>query len=421
MTSPSKLGEHRDGHHVLVVGASPWADQLRKTMAHAGIEPASVRVVEGYLAALGEAAVRQPTVVIGRVDGLGAEAGAVAEGIRQLSPSVRLWLLAKPEQLRAAHEAVQAGFDDYLLEPVQPRALDRVFDIKREMPSRVAPMPDPRNAPDARELRLFDRILTREPNIHDGLLQLLADRSGIATIGLSEKREDVPSERAVAAVAMGEKTFGYLHAPGSIDSAALEAWAAWAARWLATRETVARLWTAAMTDPLTDLFNRRAFDQRLVELVERSRGERSRVTLLIFDVDDFKQYNDQFGHPAGDEVLRETARLIRSQVRPDDIVARIGGDEFAVIFWDAEARRRPDSKHPIDPLAVADRFREALRQHRFPKLAEQALGPLTISGGLATFPWDARDADSLFEAADHRAMESKRSGKNVLSFGQDDS
>jgi diguanylate cyclase (GGDEF)-like protein len=141
------------------------------------------------------------------------------------------------------------------------------------------------------------------------------------------------------------------------------------------------------------------------------------VTLLVFDIDDFKLYNDKYGHGTGDDVLRETARLMLSVVREHDVVARIGGDEFAVIFWDNEKPRKPHSEHPHDVVAAARRFQDAICSHRFPKLLDKAVGRLTVSGGLASFPWDGRTPDELLDRADAMALQSKRQGKNAITFG----
>ena len=107
-----------------------------------------------------------------------------------------------------------------------------------------------------------------------------------------------------------------------------------------------------------------------------------------------------------------------SVVRTHDVVARIGGDEFAVIFWEAHGPRRPNSQHPHDVRKAAERFQKAICAHRFPKLFNDAPGTLTISGGLAGFPWDGRTPQELLEHADAMALHSKQQGKNALTFGQ---
>ncbi len=170
----------------------------------------------------------------------------------------------------------------------------------------------------------------------------------------------------------------------------------------------------AITDYLTGAYNRRYFYHFTDQLLERAKSERFRVTLLLYDIDDFKRYNDTFGHLAGDEILRETAALMKQITRKHDIVARIGGDEFAVLFWDAEPPRQPGSRHPETAYILADRFVKALANHRFSFLRAEAKGTLTISGGLATFPWDGQTCRELLRHADMAMRKAKRSGKNAI-------
>ena len=134
-------------------------------------------------------------------------------------------------------------------------------------------------------------------------------------------------------------------------------------------------------------------------------------------LDNFKQFNDRFGFAHGDEILRQTAALLQSKVRDTDVVARLGGDEFVVVFWDEGRRRRPDSEHPRDVLAVTERFREALRLHRFPKLADDLPQPLTVSGGLASYPRDGQTPQALLDHADAMVRRAKAQGKNAIMYG----
>ena len=152
----------------------------------------------------------------------------------------------------------------------------------------------------------------------------------------------------------------------------------------------------------------------LERLFERAKIERFRITLVIFDFDDFKHYNDTYGHGAGDEILRESAMLIKRCIRRKDLAVRYGGDEFAVVLWDWQQRRKSDSEHPRSALAIMQRFRKLLRQHYFPRLGPDAVGRLTISGGLASYPWDANNIDELIERADAALLEAKRSGKDRI-------
>lgn len=187
---------------------------------------------------------------------------------------------------------------------------------------------------------------------------------------------------------------------GLVDAAAREA--AW--RELAWR------------DDLTGLRNRRYFDGALLSLLQRGDGPSGtpRVTVMLFDVDDFKGYNDRFGHHTGDALLRELAQLLRAVTRAADVVARYGGDEFAVIFWDSEAPRVPGSQHPTEPVQLAERFCRVIREHRFECLGPSAPGPVTISGGLAFAPWEGGDPATVMLAADAALRDAKARGKGRI-------
>ena len=154
------------------------------------------------------------------------------------------------------------------------------------------------------------------------------------------------------------------------------------------------------------------------------------VTLILFDIDGFKTYNDQFGHGVGDEILRQTASLIKRCVRDHDLVARLGGDEFAVVFWEKEGPRQPRdgtsqpvpaSRIPQTPKQMFQRFQRLLASPDFSILGATGKGTLTISGAMAVYPYDAQDVAGLIEAADRELMFSaKASGKNCLKLVGED-
>lgn len=210
--------------------------------------------------------------------------------------------------------------------------------------------------------------------------------------------------------------YGRLVSPG-VNEATLAAQGAWLGMWLALRAQQEELRQAAFTDDLTGAWNRRYCERFLGAAVAQAAATRASVTVLYFDIDDFKKYNDRYGHGAGDDILRETVRLLTSVIRPTDRVCRVGGDEFVVIFHEPQGPREAGSKPPATISEIATRFQRQICEHRFPKLAEEAPGTLTISGGLATYPWDGRTTQELIERADQLALQSKLQGKNAIKLG----
>ena len=193
----------------------------------------------------------------------------------------------------------------------------------------------------------------------------------------------------------------------------------------------------ATEDDLTGLKNRRYIWEFSRQIIEHARKGNGRVTLLVFDIDDFKHYNDLYGHLAGDEVLKQAAVLMQRCCRGHDVVGRIGGDEFAVVFWDSTwgrltaepqaksaavptkgaERRSARADHPKEAIFIAKRFVRELVKSELSALAglgPEGTGVLTISGGLASFPRDGSTIQELFQQADKALLEAKRSGKNRI-------
>jgi diguanylate cyclase (GGDEF)-like protein len=160
----------------------------------------------------------------------------------------------------------------------------------------------------------------------------------------------------------------------------------------------------AVTDGLTGLFNHREFYQSLRRELERARRYRHTLSLLMIDVDDFKRFNDRFGHPAGDFALRKIAELIRNCARATDIIARYGGEEFAVIL--------PEST-PGGALMVAERIKLEVGDHNFIPNAKE---PVNITVSIGIYSSDCGDVseDQMVSYADGASYVAKKSGKNQV-------
>ncbi len=194
----------------------------------------------------------------------------------------------------------------------------------------------------------------------------------------------------------------------------------------AIEKKIRHLEKLATEDDLTGLKNRRYIREFSRQIIEHAMKENGRVTLLIFDIDNFKHYNDVYGHSAGDEILRQAAVLMRRCCRGHDVVGRIGGDEFAVVFWDepqtksagmsaeGSERRSAMAQHPKEAISVAKRFQKELEKAELHLLGPEGKGVLTISGGLASLGNGCSTVQELFEQTDKALLEAKRSGKNRI-------
>jgi len=283
-------------------------------------------------------------------------------------------------------------------------------------PARTAPTTrnTESNAPAEGDLAIV-ALLLRGQDIAPACVEAIRQRCGDAGIVFSGIAERHAPAGGVSVVWEGV-TYGELRAART-PAPVLAPHARWLAGWLRLRDQQDQLRSAAFTDHLTGAWNRRYFDRFLVSAIEQARATRRQVTVLLFDIDDFKKYNDSYGHEAGDDILREVVRLLRSTIRPTDRVCRVGGDEFAVIFNEPEGPRQEGSRPPDSVFGIAQRFQQQILRHRFPKLLDCAPGTLTISGGLATFPWDGATPDELLAKADQLAMASKKQGKNAITMG----
>jgi len=166
----------------------------------------------------------------------------------------------------------------------------------------------------------------------------------------------------------------------------------------------------SVTDALTGLLNRRYFQERLFEEFERSKRQNKPFTLFIIDIDDFKVFNDRYGHLAGDEALKRVAHAIRDAVRSIDVVSRLGGEEFSAIL---------PFTTKADAYVIAERIRKSVEEVRFMGTNVPPDQWLSISLGVAEFPADANTIDELFDRADKAMYLAKARGKNrIIEYGQ---
>lgn len=173
------------------------------------------------------------------------------------------------------------------------------------------------------------------------------------------------------------------------------------------REANQRLAELALRDPLTDAFNRRYLEEQLALEVERSQRSGKSLVVAMMDLDGFKHYNDTHGHLAGDHVLRLAAAAMRASVRRGDLVARYGGDEFAVVLTDIA---------PQDALQVLERIRSAVGSLRLTGREAGSSRGITLSVGAACFPKDGGTAQELLRRADEALYRAKSLGGNRVEF-----
>ena len=374
-------------------------------------------------------------VLLAPVDGDLDDLAHAADAIRRLDATVLVVLVSE----RPAAPAIAARFDGHMQSPIDDRSLNGLLDGAPVATGTATTKPTPEIAPTPAQhpttvpvehtatapappspdlleplgdTDLVEAMLHGAYGVRPLLLQMVTQKTGWSDVRIEAENTTGHG----AAIGFGGQDFGFLSATGATADAT-RPWAHWMARWLALDDAQRELREMAFQDELTSAWNRRYLKEFLGESLVEARRIRRQLTVMVFDIDDFKSYNDRYGHSAGDTILRETVRLLGSTIRDGDRVCRIGGDEFAVVFADMQAPRTPGSTHPESVETIARRFQEQICAMRFPELGLHAPGTLSISGGLASFPWDGQDGESLLHIADQRALESKRRGKNCLTIG----
>ena len=251
----------------------------------------------------------------------------------------------------------------------------------------------------------------------DSLLALTGAESRAArdAFTAAESVRRAEGERRVVAVPLvsGERVLGVLEAVregaqarafSAAEAALLSALAVPAAAALANSVRIAEAERLSLTDDLTKLHNARFLRQFLTAELKRARRYGSTVAAVFFDLDDFKEINDRYGHLAGSHVLMEMATVILTGVRDTDIAARYGGDEFVVILPETNAE---------SAACVAERMREKIAQHTFTGGRNLRL-KLTASFGVASFPQHSQSPQQLIADADAAMYEAKAARKNCI-------
>jgi diguanylate cyclase (GGDEF)-like protein len=165
-----------------------------------------------------------------------------------------------------------------------------------------------------------------------------------------------------------------------------------------------KLRAQAISDPLTGLYNRRFFEEQLAEELVMSKREQSALSLLMLDLDHFKRFNDNFGHDAGDFVLKSISTLLVDMVSDEKVVCRLGGEEFAIIAPNTSVG---------DSQNLAQKICDAIRQLHL-KMKDLTLGQLSISIGIATAPTNSIEIDELIKFSDVALYESKERGRDQV-------
>ncbi len=161
----------------------------------------------------------------------------------------------------------------------------------------------------------------------------------------------------------------------------------------------------ARTDSLTQVYNHGYFLEKLREYIELSQQSNNHLSLIMLDIDHFKQYNDRYGHVTGDNVLRAIVQVIRQNIKHDDIVGRWGGEEFGVALPNTDAQQA---------LIVAERIRKTLAKFPLTDHAGQPIEKPTVSQGVATFPQHAASFDELVDLADKMLYQAKAKGRDQI-------
>lgn len=399
---------------------------------------------QSFFAGIAAATETGPSAIIACADSTVRDLPAAIRGLREAAGAqTPIVILTPPEREPHARALLEHGATDYIVAPLERSALRIALGLAQENApksqpatsaappalSAIAAIESAVGALTARPTELLAELAEMiRANMNATGATLVIDgaaansgtcKGNPALSSVITSNDGTESDTAIRRAATPQATIGQVSVWPSDgepfttqDALKLDALARIAAK-LANAAKVTRTWhSAALVDECTGVWNRRYLHQQLDDMLPRAAKEQFPVTLLLFDIDDFKSYNDRFGHQAGDEIIRVVAALFLGALREQDIVTRFGGDEFAVVFFDPQGPREPGSKQPQSPLSVLDRVTEDLQTYNFPFVPPGERVTVTISGGLATYPWQATTKTDLIQKADEALLAAKRAGKN---------
>ncbi len=429
--------------NILVIGDR---DRRMQTSVASALPAASVTSVQSVFDALAELNAGVYSGVLVHIDPLQSRPEAATRSLREASGEARLVVYSDPSHEPLSRTLIEHGADDYVIAPPDAR------DLQTMLVSPAARVVEPENESSETaasidvlqpliDLPMTDIVLTAmlehpQQAIKFAVREIAERIAPTIRLSLISAEEPTPiSTQDVAVLTQpvrdgDTQPIGTLvmeiakpvNEPAAVNTLGRIAQVLAKVRQIDDRQ--ARLQKLAITDDLTGVYNARYFKHFLTRILEKAKSKRFPVTLFLFDIDNFKKYNDTFGHGVGDEILKQTASLIKRCSRDHDLVARISGDEFAVVFWEKEGPRQvfdaaqPVTRLPSTPLIIADRFRKLLGNNDFNEfnlLGSTGKGVLTISGGMSIYPYDAQTPEDLINAADQALMfGAKKGGKNSI-------
>lgn len=418
---------------------------------------AQITAVSNYFDAIAELTDGRYSAVLAAAEPIERRPEAAVRTLRQLVGAGRLILFGQPTLEPVSRRMLNEGCDDYVVTPTSSQELAQILGA----PLRLAAADEWESGGEAegqsagrtgnrtRSLLagipmtdiLLDCLVQHPGNAPAVLVKEIAVRLGSAAQLRLLGNEDDPPAAGDGQVLISHPARGvgngvqvlHLVISAQEEESTARHFLSQLAEYLARLATLAdrhnALQKLAITDELTTLYNGRYFRHFLTKIIDRARDKRFPVTLLMFDIDNFKNYNDEYGHQVGDEILKQTAAMMKKCCRDHDLVARLssGGDEFAVVFWEKDSpgartakeggsgTLRSGGRPPQTPLQIAQRFRKTIATGSFSGLGPAGKGSLTISGGLAIYPYDAQTPEDLIAAADKALMfGAKAAGKNSI-------